>query len=315
MRFPLKRNEGQRSESSRDRASLDLVRRVPRAELTATGALGAGALAINPELGFITWAVGILLSVNQMRTDLKTEKNFESLNRLAETVDVSSGTNIDQLKLLIDAYGRIPEPEFQTVKEAVITQAREELLRLAMEKSSGELSTGAYYRWLLPMIDNAPMGSTIRALSLMLQCEWDESQAEISFIEANRRAAARGVTISRIFVMPRDLLREACENPAVRSHLKEEEPTNLRGYFVDLDWLKQHDEPLERKLGDGFIEFDQQQVALVDLHSVNGSIRGFVTKLPAELAKLRDVHAELTIHARELSHDLFTTQGRQALVD
>ena len=276
--------------------------------------LGAGGLAIKPELGFITWAVGILLGVNQMRTDAKTERGFAQVNRLAETVDVSSNTDIEQLKLLIDAYSRIPEPEFQTVKEAVVTRARDELLRLATQKSSDELSTGAYYRWLLPMIDNAPSGSAIKALSLMLQCEWDESQAEESFIEANRRAAIRGVAISRIFVMPRTLLPEACENPSVRSHLRDEEPANLRGYFVDLDWLKQHDEPLASKLGDGFIAFEQQQVALIDLHSVDGSIRGFVTKLPAELAKIRDVHAELAIHARELSYDLLTSSERQERV-
>jgi hypothetical protein len=307
MRLPRKRPVGRSSVSSPDHVPpLDLARRLPRVELGATAVLGTVGLVIQPELGFVTWAVGMLLGVNQVRTDVKTERNFERLNRLAETVDVSNSTNIDQLKLLIDAYGRIPEPEFQTVKEAVVTSARDELLRLATQKSSGELSTGAYYRWLLPMIDDAPGGSTIKALSLMLQCEWDESQAEESFIEANQRAAVREVAISRIFVMPRALLHEACENPAVRSHLKEEGPANLRGYFVDLEWLKQHDEPLASKLGDGFIAFDQQKVALIDLHSVNGSIRGYVTKLPAELAKIRDVHAELMIHARELSHDLLT---------
>jgi hypothetical protein len=305
-----KRSDVPTAVSTRDQAPLALAQRLPRVELAATAALGAGGFAIKPELGFVTWAVGILLGVNQMRSDVKTEKSFERLNRLAETLDISSGTSIEQLKLLIDAYSRIPEPEFQTVKEAIVTGARDELLRLATEKSSGELSTGAYYRWLLPMIDNAPVGSTIKALSLMLQCEWDESQAEESFIAANQGAATRGVTISRVFVMPRALLREACENPAVRSHLREEEPANLRGYFVDLDWLRQHDEPLADKLGDGFIAFDPQEVALIDLHSVNGSIRGFVTKLPAELAKIRTVHAELMIHARVLSYDLLTAQER-----
>jgi hypothetical protein len=313
MRLPGKPTDHPSSTPRSDQAPLDLARRLPRAELGATAVLGAGGLLIKPELGFITWAVGLLLGLNQIRTDVKTEKGFERVNRLAEIVDISSNTDIEQLKLLVDAYSRIPEPEFQTVKDNVVTLARDELLRLARDKSSGELSTGTYYRWLLPMIGDAPSGSTIKALSLMLQCEWDESQAEESFIEANIQAARRGVIISRIFVMPRTLLREACENPAVRSHLKEVEPANLRGYFVDLDWLQQHDEPLASKLGDGFIAFDQQEVALIDLHSVSGSIRGLVTKLPAELAKIRIVHEELAIHARELSHDLLTADERQVL--
>jgi hypothetical protein len=87
------------------------------------------------------------------------------------------------------------------------------------------------------------------------------------------------------------------------------------GYFVDIDWLEEHDAPLSTRLGDGFIAFDQRQAALVDLHSRDGSIRGFVTKLPAELAKLGEVHAELMIHARELSYELFDDDEKVVLAE
>jgi hypothetical protein len=312
MRLPSLRTKENRSLIQAQDSSL--AKRLPQAELIAAAVLGGAGFAITPELAYFTWAAGILLAINQIRTDVKSEQNFTRLDRLAETVDVSANCGVDQLKLVIDAYERIPEPEFQAVKDTVLTRTREELLRLATEKSSGELSTAAYYRWLLPMIDEAPPDATIKALSLMLQCEWDESQAERSFIDANRRAAERGVSIGRIFVMPRSLLLEACQNPAVRAHLKEEEPRHLMGYFVDVDWLKQHDAPLAAKLDDGFIAFDQRHVALIDLHSKDGSIRGFVTKLPAELAKVGDIHAELMIHAQELSHDLFDEKERALLV-
>lgn len=310
MHLPRKRSDAKPPGSQ---GEVSLAQHLPRIELASAAVLGGAGYAIQPELGFFTWAAGILLGLNQVRSDIKSEGNFSQLNKLAETVDVSAKCDIEQLKLVIDAYGRIPEPEFQAVKDAVLTHARDELLRLATEKSSGELSTGAYYRWLLPMIDEATRGMTIKALSLMLQCEWDESQAEETFIDANRRAAERGVSITRVFVMPRSLLAEACQNPAVRAHLREERPSDLRGFFVDLDWLKQHDAPLEGKLRDGFIAFDERDVALIDLHSVDGSIRGFVTKLPAELARVRDVHAELMIHARELSRELLTDGERAAL--
>ena len=296
--------------ASTRKPELGLAKRVPRAELFGTAVLGGVGVAIEPRLGIFTWSVGILLALNQMRSEAKAEKQFEHLKKLTEIIDLSADCDIAQLREVIDAYLRIPEPEFLRVKAGILSSTRDELLRLANEKSSGDLSSGPYYRWLLPMLEDAAPGSTIRALSLMMTCEWDDSPSERQFIELNKAAARRGVRVERIFVMPRGQLVQALRNPAVRWHLMEEDPPNLLGYVVDFDWLARNDKPLAAKLGDGFIDFHgaERRVALVDLHSVDGSIRGAVTMLPAQLAKLREIHDTLLVHAEELSLQLLTAE-------
>jgi hypothetical protein len=285
---------------------LKLTQRLPKAELVATAVLGGIGALTDTGLGIFIWTLGVFFAINQMRSDAKSERDLTRVTKLAEIVDIGTACDTDLLRQVIDAYLRIPEPEFQRIKDAVLAQTRDELLRLATQKSSEELSAGAYYQWLISTIDNAPSGATIIALSLMLPSEWDDSQAERYFFEANKRAAERGVIIKRIFVAPRLQLLDACRNPAVRLHLKEEQPANLQGYFVDRDWLKLRDAALAAKLGDGFIAFDR--IALTDLYANGGSIRGTVTMLPTRRAMLKEIHQELMIHAEHLSLDLLTAE-------
>lgn len=192
--------------------------------------------------------MGILLAINQMRTERKFEDRFERLDTLAEVVDLTHSTDVNELRQLIEAYMRVNEPELGALKSTTVTSALDSLLRLAREKSSGELERTEYYRWLLPMLEAAPSGSEIRALSLMLDVEWDESELERRFIDQNRRAAERGVVIDRVFVMRRGDLAEALSRPEIRSHTSEEKPENLRGHFVDLEKLEETDRALSERL-------------------------------------------------------------------
>jgi hypothetical protein len=288
----------------RSARASDLAGLVPKAELVATALLGGVATAAaDLQLGVVTWSIGLLLSLNQLRTAQRLERQLEPVNRLAELVALDARCDVGLLAQLVDAYSKVPEPEFAALKDAAVALARDELLRLRSEQSSGELATGAYYHWLLPMLEAAGRGHSVRALSQMLSCEWDDSAAEQRFIEANVSAGERGVGIDRIFVMTAEDLIRSRDNPAVARHFSDKKPKNLRGHFVDVARLRLDDSVLARSLGDGFITFDDR-VALIDLHSADGSARGVVTTRSATLHQLQQTFAELMVHSRPLTPQL-----------
>jgi len=277
---------------------------LPRAEAAATLVLGGCSAAFgNLQLGVVTWSVGLLLTLNQLRAAQRLDAALAPVNKLAEVVDLAETCDVAQLRGLFDAYVSVTEREFEPLKSEVVAAAREELVRLRTEKTSAELGTGSYYHWLLPKLDATSRGQHLRALSRMLACEWDDSPVEQRFIEANVAAAERGVLVDRIFVMPRSLLATARDNPAVRQHFTDENPIGLRGHFVDADRLAQADRRLADKLGDGFIAFDEH-VALIDLHSTDGSARGKVATRPTTLRELRTTFEELLVHSQPLSQEL-----------
>jgi hypothetical protein len=282
----------------------DLTRRLPKIELLATALLGTVTTAFaDLQLGVATWAVGLLLAVNQVRIAQRLDAELAPVRKLAEYVDLGELCDINAVRQLADAYMKVAEPEFAAPKNEVVNAAREELVRLRTEKTSAELATGAYYSWLLPMLNDTTRGQRISALSLMMSCEWDDSAVEQQFIESNVRAAERGVRVDRIFVMPASQLTEARGNPAVRQHFSDQGPVGLRGHFVDADRLARDDSALAGRLGDGFIAFDDQ-LALIDLHSTDGSARGKVTKRAATLREIRRTFDELFVHSRPLTPEL-----------
>lgn len=285
---------------------------VPRTEVFITIVIGGiVALVVDPSFGAIIWAVGAVIAVNEVRHEARLNERFQLVDKLADVFDLSESCKIVELENLISTYVAIPESELARVKNAVVATARDELLRLSTEKSSGELPSGEYYSWLLPMLDDAEPGTTIRALSMMMDCEWDESEPEKRFIEKNEAAARRGVIVSRVFVATADVMLRAIEDAlAVKAHLAEAEPKNLRGYFVDRTYLERSDAALLAKLGDGFIQLDDR-VALIDLHSVDGTARGKVTMKGASLSKLRDIYDQLSVHARELNESLVADLQRR----
>jgi hypothetical protein len=280
---------------------------VPRFEAIASLLIGGVvAIFVSPGFGAVIWAVGAVITLSEARHDARLDERFQKVDRLAEVFDLSESCEVDELGSLISNYLAIPEPELARVKNSVIATARDDLSRLATEKSSGELPSGEYYSWLLPMLGKARQGAVIRALSMMMDCEWDDSEPERRFIQENIDAAERGVVVERVFVSTSAVMLQAIEKmPAVRPQLAFQQPSNLKGFFVDHSYLERSDAGLLKKLGDGFIDIDGR-VALVDLHSIDGSARGEVTMRQAELSKLRDIHDQLLVHARVLNESLIT---------
>lgn len=278
---------------------------LPRFEAAASLVVGgAVAFFVGPSAGALIWAVGALLTLGETRRETRLDERFQRVDRLAENFDLNQSNKLPQLRGLIANYLAIPEAELTRVKDAVVAAARDDLLRLATEKSSGELASSEYYSWLLPMLDDTKDGATVRALSMMMDCEWDNSEPERRFIKANVDAAYRGVKVERIFVSTPEVMLNAIERiPAVKYQLAEANPRTLVGYFVDRSYLERNDPKLLHKLRDGFIDLDGR-VALIDLHSVDGSARGEVTMLPAKLNSLQEIHSQLLVQASPLNGEL-----------
>lgn len=254
----------------------------------------------NKDLAKIAWAIGSMLTVSRLVYERKLEEVLAPVRKLTEVTDLAQECSVDELRNLQRVYLTITEPEFRPVKDLIIADSLDALMRLANDKISEPLAAGEFYGWLLPMIDKAKSGSKIRALSVMMQAEWDDSPTERRFLESSVAAAQRGVTIDRVFVIDEDKVSDALKNPAIRVHAQEEGPGNFRGHLVGRNYLKRQDAGLYSRLGDGFIAFDER-VALVDIASPDGLARGQVAMGSAELGRLLRLHEQLLLHSEVLS--------------
>jgi hypothetical protein len=272
--------------------------------LESAVAFGIGSLLYfplhNTDLGKLTWAFGAIFAAGRFAAEARLEKALEPVTKLADVTDLTQNTDVDELRNLQITYLKITEPEFKAVKDLIIGDSRDALLRLAQDKTSGALSAGEYYIWLLPILEQTKPGSKVRALSVMMDSEWDDSPVERRFLELSIAAAERGVEIVRVFVIDEKKVGDALKNKAVRVQTKEEGPARFRGMLVGRNYLKKADPALFGRLGDGFICFDER-VALIDIASPDGQARGQVTMSGPDIARLVRLHDQLIIHSTELS--------------
>lgn len=262
--------------------------------------LGAVLFALEAkDLANITWILGLFLSVGRLNFSRSLEEELGPVVKLSEIVDLDRKCSVAAIQRLLNLYLQISEPEFRKVKDGVVSEANERLLRLVHEKTSDELPTGEYYAWLLPILEETKAGTQVWAVSMMLDSEWDDSPAERRFLEGNLNAARRGAFVERIFVLPKAILKEALiQNDGVRSHL-ENASDHMRAFMVEREFLEVRDSDLLSQLGDGLIAFDDR-VALVDA-AADGQIRGRLTMNPSEIARLRKIYENLKLNARELT--------------
>jgi hypothetical protein len=240
--------------------------------------------------------IGSAFSANRFLLSRQIDEQLGLVRALARRSDLEENVNLKDLQNLITEYYAIPEEEFRLAKESVVSDAIARLQQLAHQKRSDELSTGTYYTWLLPMIEHAPKGSRIWAISMMLTIEWDDSPSERRFLELNMAAAKRGVHLERVFILTREGLPELLNNPGVKAHA--ESPGTITPLVVFREELTTRDPMLLKNIGDGFIAFDHK-VALVDMSAEDG-MRGYVTMNSIEITRLKVQFDSLKV----LGHDL-----------
>lgn len=260
----------------------------------------------NPGLAETIGVVTMLLGASKVAVFSYIEDRLEPVTKMTEVMDLTQSLTVSDLQDLSRVYVSIVEHEFRKVKESVVSEAHQKLKKLAQQKKSDELSTAEYYAWLLSILSEVRKGEEVRAISVMNPAEWDDSPAETRFFSENLAAVARGVIIQRIFVMPRARLAEALELPPVKSHMRGAN-AGLRGYFVDLDYLRQKEPHLLAQIGCGFIEIGAR-VALVDLFADTGQVRGQVTMDRSELRNLMRIFDKLQFYSHELSENLLAAR-------
>ena len=231
--------------------------------------------------------------------ELKTSPIEGAILEIGKLVDISGKGNVDDLDLLVRSYASIVDYEFIAVKDTIVSEAIERLRRVAIDKTSEELSRGDYYQWLLPILESVRPHEAVRAVSMMYDAEWDNSPEEERFIDGNVAAATRGAIVERIFIVPDEANDKFSQSKEVVRHKKSVMPHNLRGYSIALKDLQKRDASLLEAIGHGFIDFDGR-VAMIDNFSPTGEVRGRVSKNPAELKRLSDVFQKLKNMAKEL---------------
>jgi hypothetical protein len=254
------------------------------------------------QLAEITWVVGAALSFTRFAFSKKLEQELASVDRLAKIVDFQLEVPTEQFQALFRTYLQITEPEFVKVKHTIVTDALEGLTRLAHDKRSEELATSDYYNWLLPILESTSHGSSVWAVSMMFAAEWDDSPAESEFLRLTLDAVERGVSIERVFVAPKADIASMSRNPAVRAQL-EKAGAFMKPLIAEREVLESRDPRLLKRLGDGMIGFDNR-VAMVDVFSSDGQVRGYVTMNDGEISRLRLDFERLKVHAKRLNEVL-----------
>ena len=244
-----------------------------------------------PDVGMIVWFVGISLVINRNITNHFDTNSHEMINeridrikkridRIGQVIDLENKNDFDLVSKVCDSYLHIPDQEFDTVKDEILNEALERLVKIRTEKSTDLLSTSEYYIWLLNRLEKTTKDHSIQAVSCMLKAEWNNSTLEQKFIEGNLVAAKKGAIVERIFVTTRNVLNNSLKNDAVINHTQEKRSeTQLIGFFTDVDKLHANNESkLLKSIGDGYIIFKSvsTKVAVIEL-SYGGSVGGRVT--------------------------------------
>lgn len=279
------------------------------AEVATTAIIGLALLVLKEkQLGEITWIIGFFQILarytlaRSVKDDLKelrehVDTELETVRGLSKVVDTSRAARTDKLREICDLYFQVTETEFTHVKDQVLEQTRIKLERLAHQRRSGTLVTGEYYNWLLPILRATESGSEIWAVSMMLDCEWDDSPEEREFLALNLNAVERGVRLTRVFVIhENDFDRVRALEPVDRQ-AKAGQFGNIR--YVYRERLQRLDPQLLRNLGDGLIALDDR-VALIDEHSQDGTARGYVTMNSAEIGLWRNDFENLLAYSDKL---------------
>lgn len=183
-------------------------------------------------------------------------------------VDKKNTIQIGKSKEFIDLYDSI-EPAFQTTfKNTIIDSAITQLYllqRYNIKPKLSQLSEEEFYTLCNTIIDSTQRGSEIKALSMMLKCEWNNSNHEKSFWKSNADAVSRQATLERIFIVKRDEAHRIKNIPQILQHV-ENDSKYLKPYVVEKEYLQENNPELLKRAQEGFILINAQnnRVALLD---------------------------------------------------
>jgi len=259
-------------------------------------------------VGIIIWFVGILLVLDRIIINHINQENYDKLelriDKIGQVIDLNEEYKEGIISKLCQSYSHTSDPEFTNLKNKYINNALIKINKLKDEKSSDELTTSESFDLFLPILQNVQIGESVKAVTFLLQGEWDDSPQVQEYLKSNIDAAQRGASVERIFIMDKSLLNDAIKNEAVKKHTKDQSnETKLKGYFVDRTRLKKEEPELYNASGDGFIIINLK-VALIDKMYSEGKYRNIVTLNKNVIKELDETFMRLKRDSIELSSSL-----------
>ena len=201
-----------------------------------------------------------------------------------------------QLKKLVDLHSKIEQSFLLEEKDLIIERAFNNLHLLYHHNYTQPLSETEFYDRCERLIKSTSSRSTIKAISVMLKCEWNDSEEETQFWKANLDAVRRRVTLERIFIIRKNESHRILKIPQIRNHIKNSSGF-LKSYIIEREYLHEIDPELLVSVGDGFLLFDK--TALLDKDPQTGS-RGFLVTDEDKLVQLHNLFDSLKKYTVDL---------------
>lgn len=198
-----------------------------------------------------------------------------SIANISRIIETGDSLEVDQIKQIHSAYISLTEEKLGAIRDRIIAKALSELRELRATMRTPVMEEPDFYNWLYQTFDSAKSGSTISIVSMNETLEWTDTPQEKRFFECNVSAAKRGVKIERIFYFDNDARAKSRSNQYIYAHRKNNVP-NLIGKCVDASSFKRAAPTAVHDAGQGFILVDNR-FAIVDVFSLDGKARGFVT--------------------------------------
>lgn len=160
-----------------------------------------------------------------------------------------------KIQNLIEHYDKISTPFLSEKRDDIIEDAINSLYFLHRYNiATDELNSKNYYDLLHLIISKTPAGGEIKALSVMLKSEWDDSKDERLFWQDNQEAVKRRVNLERIFIVNRNEAHRLKTIPQIKNHIyMEERYRYIHSYVVEKEVLQQNSPLLIEQAGNGFI--------------------------------------------------------------
>lgn len=169
---------------------------------------------------------------------------------------------------LIHLYKDINKPFQINMRDNIIYDAINSLFFLSKYNvSPNELNSRNFYELLHVVISETYAGSNIKALSIMLKGEWDDSENEKNFWNDNQQAVKRNVKLERIFIVSKKAAHRLKTNFQIKNHIAlENRYTNFHSYIVEKEVLQLQNPVLLELVKNGFIMIDSptNKIVLLD---------------------------------------------------
>ncbi len=246
------------------------------------------------------------------------------LNILLPTINTSSQLS-ESIKKIKKLYDETDKPFQIAGRDSIISDTYNSLFFLSKYNlTPDQLKKDDFYYLLHKIISPTQPNEDIKALSVMLKSEWDDSDDEKEFWRDNQEAVRRGVLLERIFIVDKDKSHRLKTIPQIKNHVELEESfDNIHSYVVERENLQRNAPHLLERAGNGFIlinanpdpilfldnktEYEQRAKPVLDINEISKTIKLF-NELKNHAMPLREYLHNITwSHCKKEMISIFVT--------